>query len=308
MSFKIYLDNKHIVIESEATGGKAACLDLYSFSYAVLQTDEAVDYIKLTDATGTTMSMFLADAKDEDANTFASFDLLNEYLASLSKEVPNLGGNIKLDNIELTSTGGSFKVKNTNTNEEAFLVKRRVESDVTKVFYTEQTTTLQAETSADAYQPYTTHASAGVLNAQNRYALAIDIAVVNNTFIHEYRSILNAGIDNLNVKIFNVTQNPVDATKYRTLAGTGIDAGWYISKKPYWKLNKQSAIDTKAGPNIASGSATLDFEEGFSLNAGEHYRFVISGDNEFIFQGVAGAPNAFGGTQFIPDIERSLTG
>ena len=35
---------------------------------------------------------------------------------------------------------------------------------------------------------------------------------------------------------------------------------------------------------------------------------MISADNNFEFQGVLGAPNPFGGTQFIPYIERSFTG
>ena len=190
------------------------------------------------------------------------------------------------------------------------MVQQRVDPvlGTTSVYYTEHTTEIQVETSADAYQPYTTHTGGGTLNTQNRYALPIDIQVIQNTFVHEYRSVLNTDIENLNIKIFNVTQSPTNLNDYNVLEGTGIVAGWYISKRPYWTLNKQSSIDTKAGQLIPSGNASLPFEEGFSLNAGEFYRFVISGDNNFEFQGVDGALNPFGGTQFIPYIERSFTG
>ena len=310
MAFKIFLENQHLVVENESTATKAAVLDLYSFRFDLLQTDEAVDYIKLTDASTTAVSMFLADAKDENGNTFATFNDLTDYLSDICKQAPNLGTNLRLDNIELSNTGSHLKLVNLNTGEQSFMVQQRVDPilGTTSVYYTEHTTEVQVETASDAYQPYTTHTGSGTLNAQNRYALPIDIQVIQDTFVHEYRSVLNTDIENLNIKIFNVTQSPTNLDDYNVLTGTDIVAGWYISKRPYWSLNKQASIDTKAGQTIASGNASLPFEEGFSLNAGEYYRFVISGDNDFIFQGVNGAPNPFGGTQFIPYIERSFTG
>ena len=208
MAFKIFLDNKHIVVQNATTATKAACLDLYSFSYSILQTEDLVDYIKLTDSSGTAASMLLADAQDEDGNTFASFTLLTDYLSSLCKKSPNLGTNIRLDNIELSNTGSHLKLVNLNTNEQSFMVQQRVDPvlGTTSVYYTEHTTEIQVETSADAYQPYTTHTGTGTLNARNRYALPIDIQVIQDTFVHEYRSILNTDIENLNIKIFNVIE------------------------------------------------------------------------------------------------------
>ena len=100
MSFKIYLDNQHIVVENESTSTKAACLDLYSFRFDLLQTEDLVDYIKLTDSSRPSVSMFLADAKDLEGNTFASFSLLTDYFSNLFKYSPNLGTNIVLDNVE----------------------------------------------------------------------------------------------------------------------------------------------------------------------------------------------------------------
>ena len=199
---------------------------------------------------------------------------------------------------------------NLNTNEQSFMVQQRVDPvlGTTSVYYTEHTAEVQHEDSTNAYQSLDVHNINGVQNAAGRYALPIDIQVVQNTFVHEYRSKLNTDIVNLNIKIFNVTQSPENLNDYRVLSGTGIVAGWYISKRPYWSLNKQSTIDTGAGQLITSGNASLPFDEGFSLNSGDYYRFVISGDNDFELQGVAGAPSPLGGTQNIPYIERSYTG
>ena len=293
--FKIYLENQHIIVENAATATTAATFDLYSFGFTLLQTEDAVQYIKLSDSSNSSISMFLADAQDEDGNTFASFDELTAYLSGLCKLAPNLGTNVRLDNIELSNTGSHLKMVNLNTGEQSFMVQQRVDANLgtTSVYYVEQTSEVQHETSADAYQPYSIHTGSGTANASGRYALPIDIQVIQNTFVHEYRSILNTDIENLNIKIFNVTQSPDNIDDYRVLAGAGIVAGWYISKRPYWTLNKQATIDTGAGQLIASGNAALPFEEGFSLNSsGEYYRFVISGDNNFEFQGVDGAPKS----------------
>ena len=181
-----------------------------------------------------------------------------------------MGTSLRLDNIELSNTGAHLKMVNVNTNEETFMVQQRVDPNLgtTSVYYVEQTTEVQHETSTDAYQPHSVHTGKGVVNAQGRYALALDIAVIQDTFVHEYRSILNTDIENLNIKIFSVTQTPSNLSEYRELTGTDIVTGWYISKKPYWTLNKQATIDTKAGQFIESGNAALPFVEGFSLKSG----------------------------------------
>jgi len=310
MAYNIYLDNKNIIVKDETSLNVAGSFDLFTFKYEDKQTEDLIDYLLLSDSTGSELVLYLEDSKDDEGNTFADLDEVKAYFSQLSKEAPNMGTNIRLDNIELSNTGSHLKMVNLNTKEQSFMVQQRVDASLgtTSVYYVEQTSEIQIENSGNAYQPHTVNTGNGVLNNQNRYALPIDIQVIQNTFVHEYRSILNTDIENLNIKIFNVTQSPDNLSDYRELSGVDVVAGWYISKRPYWTLNKQSTIDTKAGQLISSGAASLPFEEGFSLTNGEYYRFVISGDNDFEFQGIDGAPNPFGGTQFVPYIERSFTG
>ncbi len=120
----------------------------------------------------------------------------------LSRSTSNLGTNVRLDNIELSNTGSHLKMVNLNTGENSFMVQQRVDPvlGTTSVYYTEHTTQIQVEDSTDAYQPYSINNGNGVLNNSNRYALPIDIQVIQNTFVHEYRSILNKEIENLNIK------------------------------------------------------------------------------------------------------------
>ena len=310
----IYLENKSIVVQDETTNVILTSLDLFSFSYSDFTFGESEAVLKLSDGFNKDVIAKFDDSKDADGNTFASLDELKAYLSELSQQAANLGKSLKIDNMELSNTGSHVKLVNSNTGEQSFMVQQRVTDQGTqKVYYTELSEDEQVENAITAYQPSKASSSNGTLNAQNRYAMPIDFTSVQSVFIKEYRSesIADAngdGIKNLNVKIFNVTQTPENENDYRLLSGVGIDAGWYISKRPYWTLNKQATIDTKGGQDIAAGAFAFPFDQGFSFAAGESYRMVISADNNFELKGLSGAPNPFGGTQFIPYVERTYTG
>ena len=302
---EITLENLKVIIKDTATNSINKTLDFYSFNCESLPAN----IVRMFDDKGS-VKVDYTTAQDEDGNTFATKNDFISFLKNLCLETPNLGSGLRLDNIELINTGKGLKMINKSTSEETFMVQQRVDPvlGTTSVFVTEHTTELQVEDSSNAYQGLTTHTKTATLNAQGRYAMPIDIEVSLETFIHEYRSKLNTTIDNINIKIFSVTQSPDLLEDYNELSGIGIVPGWYISKRPYWSLNENNTIQAKAGQDIESGDSALPFSDGFSLKSGDYYRFVISADNEFEFQGVEGAPNPFGGTQFIPYIERSYTG
>ena len=202
MAIQIIKENTNIILIDIATNSKVACLDIFTFSFAEASTDAYI----LADAKEK-VSITLATVVDDNGDTFADSAALVTYLELLSREAPNLGASLFLDNMEFTNTGSHVKMLNRNTGEKAFMVQQRVDPNLgtTSVYYVEQTTEVQHETSSNAYQPYSIHSGKGTLNAQSRYALSLDIAVVQDTFVHEYRSILNTDIENLNIKIFSVT-------------------------------------------------------------------------------------------------------
>ena len=315
MATQIYNDGTQILCVNTIDNTKIVCLDLFTFAYHEHSTDKYI----LEDGNGTGIKVRLADVQDDEGNTFATSADLVTYLSGLTRQAANLGSSVQLDNMKLVNTGSHLKFIDQNRGTSSFMVQQRVtDSGTQKVFFVEQTDGLVVETSANAFQPYATHTATASANAQGRYVVVIDLAIQNSVFIHEYRAKVlddgnGNGINNLNIKIFNVTTTPADSSKYRTLAGTGIDGGWFISKNAHYNLLRDSSTDTAGGYNIAIGdTVALPFEEGFSLDAGQHYRFVISGDNQFIMEGVEGAANPFGTTasltQFIPYIERSYSG
>ncbi len=219
MAIQIINENTNIILTDLATNSKVACLDIFTFSFAEASTDAYI----LADAKEK-VSITLATVVDDNGDTFTDSAALVTYLELLSRETPNLGASLFLDNMELTNTGSHVKMLNRNTGEQAFMVQQRVDNilGTTSVYYTEQSSARVDETSADAYQGLTTHTGKGVINAQSRYALPIDITVIQDTFIYAYRSSLNTDIENLNIKIFSVTQSPVDASLYRELTFSGI--------------------------------------------------------------------------------------
>lgn len=198
MAIRITNDSTKILCINTIDNSKVLCLDLYSFNYV---QDSSTSFF-LSDATEQGVKIRLSDALDDEDNTFSKLDDLKKYLDTLSRATSNLGTNVRLDNIELSNTGSHLKMVNLNTGENSFMVQQRVDPvlGTTSVYYTEHTTEIQVEDSTDAYQPYSINNGKGVLNSSNRYALPIDIQVIQNTFVHEYRSILNTDIENLNIK------------------------------------------------------------------------------------------------------------
>ena len=53
----------------------------------------------LSDSTGSELVIYLEDSKDDEGNSFADLDEVKAYFSQLSKEAPNMGTNIRLDNI-----------------------------------------------------------------------------------------------------------------------------------------------------------------------------------------------------------------
>ena len=186
-----------------------------------------------------------AEAQDEEGNTFATDQDLIDYVRSLQNEVPDLGESVKLGNIELRSTGEEILQINANTNRKTLNVFQEVSATGTeRVFFRNQDPNeFVEEDSSNAYNPVFANVGTSVLNAAGRYVIAMDILVSGSKFTQGYRSKSPTGIFNGNIKVFNITQNPHDTTKYNTLTGTDISAGWFISKKPHWKFRKESEID-----------------------------------------------------------------
>ena len=315
MATQIYNDSTQVICVNTVDNSKIVCLDLFTFAFREHSTDVYI----LDDGKGTGIKIRLTDAIDVDGNTFSTSADLVSYLSEMSRSTANFGTSIQLDNMKIINTGSQLKYVDQNRGITSFMVQQRVtDSGTQKVYYVEQSDAVIHENSSNAFQGISAHQKTATVNAQGRYVLVIDLQILNNTFIHEYRAkVLNDGagngINNLNIKIFNVTTNPPVDAKYRTLSGTDIDAGWHISQNAHFNLLRDAVSDTNAGFDIPIGdTVSLDFEEGFTLEAGEHYRFVISGDNAFVMEGVEGAPNPFkagaSGTQFIPYIERSFSG
>ena len=309
----INLENLTVIVRDSVTQLVNKSLDVYSLGCE----DLTGDVLSIFDASGS-IKVDFNNAEDEDGNTFATKQDLIDFVKGLSQENINLGKSLKLDNMEFSNTGNQVKILNTNTGEQSFMVQQRVTAQGTnKVYYKEQSDADVQENASNAYQPFKTHTLTASINNQGRYVITVDFTSLNDVFIKEYRSesiadVNGDGINNLNVKIFNVTTTPEDESKYRQMSGVDIDAGLWISRGAYWKLNEQSTIDAGAGQNIAAGVFAFPFGDGFSFEAGQSYRMVISADNEFELYGVDGAPNPFktaaSGTQFIPYVERTYIG
>ena len=119
----IYNENKNIIVKSEAADLVLTSLDLFNFKFADFTAGESTAALLLSDGFNEDVIVKFSESKDSDGNTFASIDELKSYLSGLCKKSPNLGTNIRLDNIELSNTGSHLKMVNLNTNEQSFMVQ-----------------------------------------------------------------------------------------------------------------------------------------------------------------------------------------
>ena len=123
----IYNENKNIIVKNEVTDLVLTSLDLFSFKFSDFTAGESTAALLLSDGFNEDVIVKFSESKDSDGNTFASIDELKSYLSGLCKKSPNLGTNIRLDNIELSNTGSHLKMVNLNTNEQSFMVQQRVD-------------------------------------------------------------------------------------------------------------------------------------------------------------------------------------
>lgn len=307
----LLLENTNIRVLS-AAGATEFSTDMHHLKSSVFTDDEGTDYLQL-EGDSSTIIVEYTELQDEEGNTFASANDAVVYSRTLQNQTPELGEAIKLGNIELRSTGQEILQVNNNTGTKTLNVFQEVTAAGTqKVFFRNQDNSQAIdEDVTTAYNPLSVNTGASVINAQGRYVIVLDILVSGSKFVAGYRSKSQTGIQNGNIKVFNITQNPVDVDKYNVLTGTDISAGWYVSKKPHWKFRTTLEIQNSAGFNLGTGDIELPINTGFELTDGEVYRFVISADNQFTMDGYDAGPlvtGVEGATQFVPYLERSYIG
>ncbi len=307
----IKIENSNILV-CNAAGAIEFSSDVHEFVstvYVNADMPDAGDHVELN----AKFILKYDEAQDADGNTVADVNELLTYTKTLQNTVVELGEAIQLGNVIMRSTGEEILQINNNTNRKTLNVFQEVTTAGTeRVFFRNQETGGYVdEDSSNAYNPISANTQAATLNAAGRYVLPLDIQVSGSKFVQGYRSKSQTGLVNGNIKVFNIKQAPEDVSKYNTLTGTGISAGWYISKRPHWKYRTEAEITNTAGFNLGTGDIELPINEGFELTDGEVYRFVISADNEFTMDGYSTAPMVTaeeGGTQFVPYLERTYFG
>ena len=121
MAIQIIKENTNISLINTADSSKIATFDMYTFTF----TEHETDVYLISDVSSSAL-VATADAVDDNGEAFADSVALIAYLENTSREGPNLGTSLRLDNIELSNTGAHLKMVNVNTQEETLDRKSHV--------------------------------------------------------------------------------------------------------------------------------------------------------------------------------------